>query len=65
MDDTIPNATALYCDTKMKNVEIPLILDSGAAGSIIYCRLLDELKVAIERLSATLTINVNGKGSFL
>ncbi len=59
MDQTIPNATTLYCDAKVKNIEIPLILD-GAAGGIVSCRLLDELKVVIDRPSTTLMVNVNG-----
>ncbi|CAB4389358.1 unnamed protein product [Rhizophagus irregularis] len=60
-DQDNPNATALYCDAKVKGQEIPLILDSGAAGSIVSCRLLNDLGMAIDRPSTTLMINVNGE----
>lgn len=60
-DQDNPNATALYCDAKVKGQEIPLILDSGAAGSIVSCRLLNDLGIAIDRPSTTLMINVNGE----
>ncbi|CAB4381665.1 unnamed protein product [Rhizophagus irregularis] len=52
------NATALYCDATVKEREIPLIIDSGAAGSIVSCRLLNDLSIAIDRPSM---INVNGE----
>ncbi|PKY32349.1 hypothetical protein RhiirB3_450473 [Rhizophagus irregularis] len=55
------NATALYCDATVKGREIPLIIDSGAAGSIVSCRLLNDLGIAIDRPSTTLMINVNGE----
>ena len=55
------SATALYCDAQVKGIEIPLIIDSGAAGSIVSCRLLDELKIHIDRPSTTMMINVNGE----
>ncbi|CAB4392219.1 unnamed protein product [Rhizophagus irregularis] len=60
-DQDNPNATALYCDAKIKGQEIPLILDSRAAGSIVSCRLLNDLGMAIDRPSTTLMINVNGE----
>ncbi len=55
------DATALYCDASIKETEIPLILDSGAAGSIVSCRLLEDLKIRIDRPSTTMMINVNGE----
>ncbi|PKC52821.1 hypothetical protein RhiirA1_404711, partial [Rhizophagus irregularis] len=54
-------ATALYCDAMIKGTEIPLIIDSGAAGSIVSCQLLKDLKIPIDRLSTTMMINVNGE----
>ncbi|CAB4374102.1 unnamed protein product [Rhizophagus irregularis] len=55
------NATALYCDATIKGREIPLIIDSRAAGSIVSCRLLNDLGIAINQPSTTLMINVNGE----
>ncbi|CAG8732477.1 20124_t:CDS:2, partial [Rhizophagus irregularis] len=52
-------ATALYCDATIKGTEIPLIIDSGAAGSIVSCQLLKDLKIPIDRPSTTMMINVN------
>lgn len=52
-DQNNQSATALYCDATVKGREIPLILDSGAAGSIISCRLLNDLRIAIDRPSTT------------
>ena len=60
-DQSQHNATALYCDAKVKGKEIPLILDSEAAGSIVSCQLLNDLGIAIDRPSTTLMINVNGE----
>ncbi|PKB97166.1 hypothetical protein RhiirA5_384851, partial [Rhizophagus irregularis] len=54
-------ATALYCDAMVKGTEIPLIIDSGAAGSIVSCQLLKDLKIPIDRPSTTMMINVNGE----
>lgn len=54
-------ATALYCDATIKGTEIPLIIDSGAAGSIVSCQLLKDLKIPIDRPSTTMMINVNGE----
>jgi hypothetical protein len=56
MEDT---ATALYCDATVKGTEIPLIIDSGATGSIVSCQLLKDLKIPIDRTSTTMMINVN------
>jgi hypothetical protein len=55
------NATALYCDAQVRGHDIPLILDSVAAGSIVSCQLLNDLGIAIGRPSTTLMINVNGE----
>ncbi|PKB95168.1 hypothetical protein RhiirA5_386188, partial [Rhizophagus irregularis] len=51
----------LYYDATVKGREIPLIIDSGAAGSIVSCQLLNDLGIAIDRPSTTLMINVNGE----
>ena len=40
---------------------IPLIIDSGAAGSIVSCQFLNDVGIAIDRPSTTLMINVNGE----
>lgn len=58
--DTI-NTTAMYCEAYVKGVKIPLIVDTGAAGSIVTCQLLHEIGVAIDRPSTTMMINVNGE----
>ncbi|CAB4375500.1 unnamed protein product [Rhizophagus irregularis] len=57
--ETGDTATALYCDATVKGTEIPLIIDSGAAGSIVSCQLLKDLKIPIDRPSTTMMINVN------
>jgi hypothetical protein len=59
--ETGETATALYCDATVKGTEIPLIIDSGAAGSIVSCQLLKDLKIPIDRPSTTMMINVNGE----
>lgn len=51
--------TALYCDASINGVEVPLILDSGAAGSIVSRQLLNNLGMHIERPSTSVMINVN------
>ncbi|CAG8629868.1 17651_t:CDS:1, partial [Funneliformis caledonium] len=43
----------LYSDASVNGVEVPLILDSSAAGSIVSCQLLNDLNIPIERLSTT------------
>lgn len=60
-DQIGPNATALYCDAEVRGRMIPLIIDSGAAGSIVSCQFLNEVGIAIDRPSTTLMINVNGE----
>ncbi|GET63051.1 ribonuclease H-like domain-containing protein [Rhizophagus irregularis DAOM 181602=DAOM 197198] len=59
--ETEDTATALYCDATVKGTEILLIIDSGAAGSIVSCQLLKDLKIPIDRPSTTMMINVNGE----
>lgn len=59
--ETEDTATTLYCDATVKGTEIPLIIDSGAAGSIVSCQLLKDLKIPIDRPSTTMMINVNGE----
>ncbi|PKC00129.1 hypothetical protein RhiirA5_403357 [Rhizophagus irregularis] len=59
--ETEDTAIALYCDATVKGTEIPLIIDSGAAGSIVSCQLLKDLKIPIDRPSTTMMINVNGE----
>jgi hypothetical protein len=53
--------TALYCNATIKNIEFPLIVDSGSAGSIISLNLLKELDMEITHASKTLMVNVNGE----
>jgi hypothetical protein len=60
-DQIGPNATALYCDAKVRGRMLPLIIDSGAAGSIVSCQFLNEVGIAIDRPLTTLMINVNGE----
>ena len=61
VDNITPNPTALYCDAEVKGRLIPLILDSGASGSIVLCQLLNDLGIAIEWPSTTVMINVHGE----
>ena len=56
-----PSTTAMYCDATIHSRKIPLILDNGAAGSIVSCELLNDLGIPIDRPSTTLMINVNGE----
>ena len=58
--DTL-NTTALYYDASIKGIEIPLIIDTGAVGSIVSCQLLNDLGMHIDRPTTTLMINVNGE----
>ena len=60
-DQSQHNATALYCDVKVKGKEILLILNSEAAGSIVSYQLLNALGIAIDYSLTILMINVNGK----
>jgi hypothetical protein len=55
------STTAMYCDATVQGVKIPLIIDMGAAGSIVTCRLLQEAGIAIDRPSTTVMINMNGE----
>src|ERR1043165_4967476 len=54
-------STALYCDASIKNIRIPLIIDSGSAGRIISLSLLKDLGFEIDRPSNTVMVNVNGE----
>ena len=54
-------STAMYCDATIRGVKIPLIIDSGAAGSIVTHQFLSELGVHIDRPSTTSMVNVNGE----
>jgi hypothetical protein len=54
-------ATTLYCDATIKGTELPLIVNSRAAKSIVSCQLLKDLKIPIDRPSTTMMINVNGE----
>ncbi|CAB4383996.1 unnamed protein product [Rhizophagus irregularis] len=55
----VQSMTAMYCDTMIKGKRIPLIVNTGAAGSIVTCQLLNDLGIAIDRPSAIVMINVN------
>src|SRR3989337_2700117 len=57
----VPRTTAMYCDATVKGRKLPLILDSGAAGSIVSCALLNHLGILIDRPLTTMMINVNGE----
>src|SRR5438034_5122649 len=54
-------STAMYCDATIRGVKIPLIIDSGAAGSIVTSHFLSKLGIHIDRLSTTSMVNVNGE----
>ena len=54
-------STALYCDASIKNIQFPLIVDSGSAGSIMSLSLLKDLDMEITSASKTVMINVNGE----
>ena len=60
-EDPEGKSTALYCDASIKNIRIPLIIDSGSAGSIISVSLLRDLDMEISRPSNTVMVNVNGE----
>jgi len=61
VDNIARSATALYCDAEVRGRSIPLILDSGASGSIVSCQLLNDLGLGIDRPSTTVMINVHGE----
>ncbi|RGB23696.1 hypothetical protein C1646_774145 [Rhizophagus diaphanus] len=44
----VQSTTAMYCDAMIKRKRIPLIIDIGAAGSIVTCQLLNNLGIAID-----------------
>jgi hypothetical protein len=44
----VQSTTAMYCDAMIKGKRIPLIVDTGAAGSIVTCQLLNDLGIAID-----------------
>ncbi|GBB91667.1 hypothetical protein RclHR1_19010001 [Rhizophagus clarus] len=54
-------STAMYCDANVKGVKVPLIVDSGAAGSIVAHHFLSQLGVHIDQPSTTSMVNVNGE----
>lgn len=54
-------STALYCTASIKNIEFPLIIDTGSAGSIISLALLKDLDMEITKASRTVMVNVNGE----
>src|SRR5687768_11239681 len=60
-EDPKGKSTALYCDASIKNIQIPLIINSGSAGSIISVLLLKDLDMEISRPSNTVIVNVNGE----
>ncbi|CAI2165401.1 8992_t:CDS:2 [Funneliformis geosporum] len=53
--------TALYCDAYIKNMKIPLIIDSGSAGCIISLKLLKDLDMEITGACKTIIVNVNSE----
>lgn len=54
------STTSLYCDAELQGTEMPLIIDTGAAGSLVSCQLLNDLGISIDRPSATVIVDVNG-----
>ena len=54
-------STAMYCKASINGRSFPIIIDSGAAGSIVSKGLLDKLGVKIPRKSSVVIINVNGQ----
>ena len=48
VDNVAPSPTALYCDAEVKGRLFPLIVDSGASGSIVSCQFLNDLGIAID-----------------
>src|SRR4051812_45025752 len=43
MEKNKNKSTALYCEASIKNIQFPLIVDSGSAGSIMSLTLLKDL----------------------
>ncbi|PKY56151.1 hypothetical protein RhiirA4_476230 [Rhizophagus irregularis] len=54
-------STAMYCDATVRGVKVPLIIDSGAAGSIVAHHFLLKLGVKIDQPSTASMVNVNGE----
>ena len=54
-------STALYCDAKVQDKVIPLIVDSGSSGSVVSSYLLKDLGIKIDRPSTVNMINVHGE----
>ncbi|RGB22124.1 hypothetical protein C1646_678057 [Rhizophagus diaphanus] len=57
----VQSMMVMYCDTMIKGKRIPLIIDMGAAGSIVTYQLLNDLEIEIDQPSAIVMINVNEK----
>src|SRR4051812_16277076 len=53
--------TALYCNAYIKEMKIPLIVNSSSAGCIISLKLLKDLDMKITRAFKTIMVNVNGE----
>ncbi|CAG8759700.1 2525_t:CDS:1, partial [Ambispora leptoticha] len=54
-------STALYCDAKVYDQVIPLIVDSGSSGSVVTSHLLNDLGIRIERPSVVNMVNIHGE----
>jgi hypothetical protein len=54
-------STALYCSASINNIEFPLIIDTGSAGSIMSLSLMKDLDMEITHPSKTVMVNVNGE----
>ena len=54
-------STALYCDAYVKGVKIPLIVDTGSAGSVVSLKFLQEIDMEIDKPSNIYMININGE----
>ena len=54
-------STALYCNASINNIEFPLIIDTGSAGSIMSLSLMKDLDMEITHPSKTIMVNVNGE----
>src|SRR6185436_13238439 len=54
-------STALYCNAKVKDMTIPLIINSGSSGSVVSSYLLKKIKIKVERPSPVNMVNVHGE----
>ncbi|CAH1771043.1 13314_t:CDS:1, partial [Entrophospora sp. SA101] len=54
-------STAMYCKASISGKSFPIIVGSGAAGSIVSKGLLDKLGMEIPQKSTVTIINVNGQ----